>query len=503
MKDVLVNHPLALRVKRYLSIRRLRSATFIVVVSVVGVVTLMLSRAATPTADLEPESGTRSLAVSVGSDATASGGSFVKFGSGQAGGGGLPAGVTLRDIDGGANYFAQWSSTLPSDPNFFPIAVFSTYNLGTQVYTGMSRAASHKAIGINTYVHFANGPLDGSPTDMQIAKNNGMYAVVDPSPNVLTASFRSTYGSNAAAYGYQDEIDGSSDCTVLTDYYAHLISAPCTIGTSSKINPNILLNINQNLRAQDNTRPIYQGYTNAYAMDWYPGGPVSTLAAAGDIIGYDVYPMVDRRNSFGGQLTVGRPWGAFQTVTLARQHANFAKPIWPDVETSATDTDSGMNTTNYAPTPADIQALVWNYIIGGARGITYFNHCFCGAVGTSGHDDLNNPQLASNRAGVAAVNARIAALAPVINAPFADNYVTANVNASTKNLSIMAKWHNSTGYIFAIPYSSGAKTVEFTVAGAPNGTVTVVDESRTIPLSNGVFTDTFASENTVHIYRIN
>jgi hypothetical protein len=35
-----------------------------------------------------------------------------------------------------------------------------------------------------------------------------------------------------------------------------------------------------------------------------------------------------------------------------------------------------------------------------------------------------------------------------------------------------------------------------------DATVTVIDEDRTIPVTDGAFTDTFADGNAVHIYRI-
>jgi hypothetical protein len=418
-------------------------------------------------------------------------------GNGGGSGSGLPAGVTLQDPDGGLHYFAQWSNSFPDDPAFFPIAVFGEYNLNGTAGIGGTKVDGWKAAGINTIVNLYNGALDGSPTDISIVKSKGIYALVHPYQNTITSSFSTTYSSAAAGWLYQDEIDGSADCSNLTTDYQFLMTAACTIGTNGKINPDILLNINNNIRTKDNTRPIYQGYTNAFALDWFPGGPVATLAAAADLIGYDVYPLVDRRSNYNGKVDVGHPWGAYQTVTIARANAGYAKPIWPDVENSATDTDSGMNTTRYQPTGADIQALVWNYIIGGARGITYFNHCFCSALGgsMSGDDDLNNPALAPQRTAVIAVNARLKALAPVINDRFALGYET-----HTGQINTMVKYSGGNFYIFAAPKASGSQTITFIVKSGT--TVTVVDENRTLAINGAQFTDSFANENTVHIYKI-
>ncbi len=69
----------------------------------------------------------------------------------------------------------------------------------------------------------------------------------------------------------------------------------------------------------------------------------------------------------------------------------------------------------------------------------------------------------------------------------------------------MLKVHQGSAYIFAgigLSQSPGVKT--FTVPpGLPaSGTVEVIGENRTIPYSNGRFTDSFGAEFTHHKYRI-
>jgi hypothetical protein len=347
-------------------------------------------------------------------------------------------------------------------------------------------------------VALANGALSGTPPDIQTVKNNDMYAIISPDQNVLTSSFSTTYGASAAGYSYQDEADGSSSCSGIIGSFTYLVTTTCKIGAYTKVDPALLVNMSQNLRAKDPTRPVYEGYTNAFAGGWYPGGPVSVLAAAADFIGYDMYPLVDYRNTFGGLVSPGHAWSGYNTVMSARTNAGFAKPIWPDVETSATDIDGGMNTLKYTPPGKQVAALVWNYIIGGARGITYFNHCFCSSINTSSNDDLNNPKLSDIRAAVGTANAQIKALAPVINGPFASGYVTTD---QATNVSTMVKYYQSHFYIFAVPHASGSRPTVFTVKSGTS--VTVLNENRTLPITNNTFTDTFADENTVHIYLVN
>ena len=80
------------------------------------------------------------------------------------------------------------------------------------------------------------------------------------------------------------------------------------------------------------------------------------------------------------------------------------------------------------------------------------------------------------------------------------------IDRTLGGLEVMAKDDNGQFYIFADTRDSETQTnipATFTIAD-PNATsVTVVGENRTIPVVNGVFTDTFATAATVHIYQVN
>jgi hypothetical protein len=87
------------------------------------------------------------------------------------------------------------------------------------------------------------------------------------------------------------------------------------------------------------------------------------------------------------------------------------------------------------------------------------------------------------------------------------------VSASTLDSGIetMAKLYQGGGalangfYVFADTRESQAAAniaATFTTAGHYSGPVTVIGESRTVPASAGVFSDTFALGSTVHIYAI-
>jgi hypothetical protein len=102
---------------------------------------------------------------------------------------------------------------------------------------------------------------------------------------------------------------------------------------------------------------------------------------------------------------------------------------------------------------------------------------------------------AANQQAVTAVDAQIAGLAPVLNAAFADGYVT-----TTSNVRAMAKrGPDGAWYVFA-GSRGGSGNATFTVKAG--SVVSVVGEARTLSVSGGQFTDTFANGNAVHIYRI-
>lgn len=420
----------------------------------------------------------------------------------------LPDGVTLQDIDGGPDYFSQWSATeFLDDPTFFPISVFLPYDFAATVNpygTPMSRVESHQDAGINLYVGLgASDPTDHQ-NDLEAAIAADMPVIFDPTEAHLDSAFLATYGDHIIGWQWSDELDGASCAAPILsdpgDQYAFLRpGATCVDGIAGKNDYTILQTMSNTIRAIDPDRPVYMGYTNAFAMNWFTGGPVSRLADAGDILGYDVYVLVDTRSTFGGILDVGHPWAAAQVTSFARANASYSRPIWPDIESSATDTNSGMNPTLREPTPDEEKALAWGHIIGGARGLCWFNHSFSAAIpGATSNDDLNNPHYADLREAIKAVNADIMALAPILNSPFAVGYFT-----SSGVVYGMAKWHEATGefYIFALSGQVASQDVTFTVAGGESP-VTVVNEARTIPLVDGQFTDTFAGETAVHIYRI-
>jgi hypothetical protein len=186
-----------------------------------------------------------------------------------------------------------------------------------------------------------------------------------------------------------------------------------------------------------------------------------------------------------------------------------AKPIIADIETGCFYTA--------CTSPAVVKAAAWQAIIAGARGILWFQQSYGGrCADSSTFYDGSNPKsklydcqqtpgvtLHDVVANVTAVNHEITSLNSVLLSPFAENYV----GVGDADVSVMAKDSNGDFYVFAASGKpadppSANQSVTFKLAGNYTGKVTVVDEGRTLNAVNGVFTDKFANEDSVHIYQI-
>ena len=384
----------------------------------------------------------------------------------------VSAGVTLRPIDGGPGYFAKWANSFPTDPGFFPVGIWAE-TLGDPSFIGQ-----YKAMGVNTFTNLWDGP---TKDQMDQLKANGMYAVGQANPFALSSTFNASYGNAQAGYYYQDEGDGGDVC----GYQLTWLAALCKVGSDGRTTASSLATMANAIRAKDATRPVYGQFTKPVALN---SGLTDTQAAAYvngvDIVSYDWYTLTDSYNP-------GTVWQQGDAMRHVRQLTNFTKPVWGFIETSHVFPEA-----TYRPTAADVNAEVWNAIIGGARGIQYFNHSFKAGLDTQ--RVLLDDRYTDIRNQVSTTNARIRELAPVLNAPYADGL--ASIAAGNANL--MVKAQNGSYYLFVTPRQKGAQSVTINVGGAGASTASVLYENRSLPLSNGQLVDTFANQNTVHIYKI-
>ena len=325
-----------------------------------------------------------------------------------------------------------------------------------------------KAAGLNLYV-----VLTGN-SNLSLVQNNGMYTIVGPTD----------FGNNPAVTGWflADEIDMTQGPT---QGYATLT--------------------NQISQLPADGRFDYANYGKG-VMFWESDAQAARFVNLQDVTSVDTYwftdPNLSGFSEGGALLNNGNPLTVAQTQLAANYGYTVdrmreldamdgqSSPIWNFVEVGWPGDYRGI-------LPEEIKAAVWQSIIAGARGIIYFNHSFGGPEPTQ--HVLRDPYYAAQRAAVASTDALIQQLAPVLNSPFDDAFVT--VNSSVR---AMAKYYDGEHYVFAGSTVNGASTGldTFTLAGITSGTAVVIGESRTITITNGQFSDDFANGNAIHIYHI-
>lgn len=239
--------------------------------------------------------------------------------------------------------------------------------------------------------------------------------------------------------------------------------------------------------------------------------------AGADIIGIDLYWYTDPNIAGAGEGGALLNNHEALTNAQARRACNYGysmdrladlgctKPRWNFIEVARPWSET---VAQNAPTitPDQIRGATWHSIIAGALGIMWFNHSF--QVGTD-HPNypteeypisfhaLRESEYAPQRAAVTEVSTRLQDLAAVIHAPTATGQTAHSANTRT-----LTKYHNGYWYIFAGTLDGYTGNDAFTLTDYTGTSVEVLYESRTLTLTGGAFTDSFAAEYTTHIYRI-
>ena len=101
--------------------------------------------------------------------------------------------VQLRNVDGGQNYYSQFSHSLPSDTSFFPVGVWFE-GVRTQRDVDLDKDA-----GLNLYVGMS------TDSNLSLLQANGMYLIAQQ--NELRTN--QTVNNSPAIVGWllHDEID--------------------------------------------------------------------------------------------------------------------------------------------------------------------------------------------------------------------------------------------------------------------------------------------------------
>jgi hypothetical protein len=377
-----------------------------------------------------------------------------------------PAEYQTVPPDGGADYYGSFSNNLPTSEDYFPIGVWGAYN-----QTAQNRDLD-AAAGINLYVWAADPaffPEIRSDSRFRTFANYG----------------QSGGGAEQAGWVLDDEIDmrvGPSGCSTIQQRHDSITDG----------------------------RATYANYGKGIFPGWETDEQFRCFVEAQDLQSDDIYwfsdPNVCTSMSEGPTL-----FGLNRALTQAecRRAANYGyivdrmraldaldgerKPIWNFVEVSHPFTEAPPQSPNI--TDAQIRAAVWHSIIAGARGIIYFQHSFGPNQPCYGDHHTLRSDCHGHRDVVTDTNAQVKALAPVLNSPT----VTSGMSASS-SVKALGKLYNGSLYIFAGSRENVASMATFSVASGQ--TATVVGEGRSIAITNGRFTDSFANGNTIHIYRI-
>lgn len=351
------------------------------------------------------------------------------------------------------------------DPDFFPIGVW------LQV---PENAARYRAAGINTYVGLWQGPKPGQLEALQQA---GMFVICGQTSLALERQNQ----SSIIAWHQMDEPDNAR-------------RRGARLGWGQPTPPAEIIATYKQWKRADPTRPVFLGLGQGVAWDgWYGRGVRNNrpedypeYVPGGDILSFNIYPVNHDRPEIAGNL-----WIVADGVKRLREWAGETKPVWTCIETTR------IEATGRKPTPAEVRAQVWMSLIHGSRGLIYFVHQFTPTFVEAGL--LADAEML---AAVTAINREITALAPVLNSPSVTNQVHVRTVSSAAPIATMTKEHGQFTYVFAVAMRPLSTEVEFASENFRDVTkVEVIGESRTRPIAQGKFTDTFAPY-AVHLYRI-
>jgi hypothetical protein len=329
-----------------------------------------------------------------------------------------------------------------------------------------SRIPDQASLGINTFV--GNGAGDSSSTEMlDICEANGVHGVVDPG-DMSVADHPALLG-----WIFGDEPDLDSNAVEPADIAAEYAA----------------------IKAADPLHPTFLTLTAGFYSEFDPPGWMGgsreryfAYADATDLVGFDLYPIY-------GWCQEGWLYrvGAAQEELAATYAPGVATYQWIEaVRTSSQWCELEARGEDDGPTAEEIRNEVWQALAHGARAIGYFTHSWeCPGYTQFCLSDAQQAELART-------NAQLTALARPILAPRSPASIA--VSSGGARVDWFATEHDGRLYVFAVNVDRAAATVAFAASAiAPDATVDVIDEARSVNAAAGTFTDDFAAL-AVHLY---
>ncbi len=367
--------------------------------------------------------------------------------------------------------YAGWSRGIPTDPSFFPIAVW---------LQGSWHAQELHDLGINIYVGNNAGTDPMVASDLAILKGLGMHAIIGQD-SVGLASIDDT--TIVGWWMSPDEPDNAQPNGMG--------------GYGPPVDPATMVTEYNMYKAGDATRPAWLGLGQGVAYDGWEGRgsnppPESSYVPASDVVSFDIYPYNNCGGDTNEQVTCGQFWLNAFGVDRLHQWSNRNQAVWTDVETTVIAAGSSAG-----PTPTQTISEVWLSLIHEANGICYFIDTWNPTFKEDGI--FNDPTMVT---AVTGLNQEIESFAPELNSASLPNLVAVTSSNAMAPIDTMVKANGTVLYVFSAISKTGTATGSFTVAGMTgNAMATVVGENRNVAVTAGKFSDAFAA-NDVHIYRI-
>ena len=398
----------------------------------------------------------------------------------------VDGGPELKEVDGGPDFYARFEPSLPTSPSFFPIGVWLA------AVNKQKDITSDQAAGLNTYVGLTN------TSDFSLLGPSGMYFV----SNQPRRAVKGTVGRYV-----NDEVDmwaGAGNAAWTGNSPGQgTICEPAAAACGYTIQADIVKALPKDhmfrwsnygkgvvfWESDANAEKFVNDYQDVVSVDeyWFADDSICIASQGGKFY----RPSVLVNGYLPPQLChLAANYG--KSIDRARYLAGDSKPIWAVVELGHPFLASSWPSI----TPPEVTAAVWQSLIAGARGIVYFNHSFGGKCLTL--NVLRDPCYSSIRAAVTTVDHEIESLAPVLNAPFAENVVTAS-----SGVNISTKWYDGHFYVLAGSNTPNPQTARFSMPCAGYGYRYSAQRETNDSGSCRYFQRLFANGNAVHIYRIN
>ena len=367
--------------------------------------------------------------------------------------------------------YAGWSRGIPTDPGFFPVAVW---------LQGPWHTSEMQKLGINVFVGNNAGTDPIAAADLTTLSDAGIYAVVGQD-SVGLQNIDS--GTIVGWWMTPDEPDNAQPAS--------------SGGYGPAVAPATLVTRYNSYKAADPTRPIYLGLGQGVAYDNWEGRgsgapPESGYPAASDIASFDIYPYNNCGGDTNEKATCDQFWLNAFGVGRLHQWSTRGQAVWTDIETTVISAG-----TTTGPTPAQTVSEVWLSLIHGANGIEYFLDTW--------QPSFREDGIFADAAMVSAVTAldkQILALAPELNSADIPGLVNTTGSDASAPVDVMVKAHGTSLYVFAAVSRAGTASPDFAIQGMTgSGSAQVIGENRAIAITKGSFSDTFAA-NGVHLYQI-